>query len=304
MERYGSIEEIGAKMDALAIWEEIAPFNFAVKPKGTVFPYFCTALKGDGELVKIRFLMLEGWQTLHDFVRVRIDSDFGFYSSPMEMPHLEMVITRGGEIKLFRHDAGYMPLEANEAQRSLASKILWEAYGVMMRVESDRMLPLKFSGDKAVFARVENPAGQWRDEPLVIPPPPPYTETVKLPKSDVAAAKDLPFVAAEAIELDMRMLPGVMTKEARPRTVYELSAYDVSGVKIIESRASVDPRAGLKALWEMLAPEVLRALVKRGVVPGEIKVVSGRVFRFLRPLCMELPFKLSLHDKLQHFSKS
>lgn len=299
--KHGAIEELGVKMDALAIWEEIAPFNFAVKPKGTVFPYFCTVLKGDGAPVKIRFLMLEGWQTLHDFVRVRIDRNFGFYSSPMEMPHLEMVITSGGEVKLFRHDAGYIPSEANEAQCALASKILWEAYGVMMRVESDRSLPLKFSGEKAVFARVEKSAGEWCDEPLVIPPPPPYTETVKLPKTDVAAAKDLPFAATEAVELDMHILPGVMTKETRPRTVYELAAYDGAGTKIIERRASMDPGTGLKALWEMLAGEVLKAFIARGVVPGEIKVVSGRVFRFLRPLCLELPFKLSLHDRLTHF---
>ncbi len=293
-------EEIGAKMDALAIWDEIAPFNFAVKPAGTVFPYFCTVLRGDGAPVKIRFLMLEGWQTLHDFVRVRFDRNFGFYSSPMEMAHLELVITVDGTIRLFRHDPGYIPAEADEAQRAFASKILWEAYGVMLRVESDRSLPMKFSGDKAVFARVEKSAGEWSDEPLVIPPPPPYTETVKLPKADIATAKDLAFDSGDFLELDMRIIPGVMTKEPRPRTVYELVAFDGSGEKVIDSRASVDPAAGLKSLWEMLAGEVLKALVRRGRIPGEIKVVSGRVFRFLRPLCLELPFKLSLHDTLPH----
>ena len=35
-----------------------------------------------------------------------------------------------------------------------------------------------------------------------------------------------------------------------------------------------------------------------GRVPGEICLVSGRVFRMLRALCVELPFKLSLHDSL------
>ena len=42
----------------------------------------------------------------------------------------------------------------------------------------------------------------------------------------------------------------------------------------------------------------LKCLVfARGKVPGELKTRSGRVFRLLRPLCMELPFKLSLHEK-------
>ena len=137
------IEEIAARMDALGLWEALAPYNWAVKPKGTAFPYFCSVFKGDGKLVKVRFLMLEGWQTLHDYVHIRVDNNFGFYSSPMEMPKLELVLTLAGEIKLFRHDPGYMPQEANEAQRALARKILWEAYGVMMRVESDRALPMK-----------------------------------------------------------------------------------------------------------------------------------------------------------------
>ena len=62
MER--SVEEIGAKMDALGLWDALAPYNWAVKPHGTAFPYFCTVIKGTEEAVKVRFLMLEGWNTL------------------------------------------------------------------------------------------------------------------------------------------------------------------------------------------------------------------------------------------------
>ncbi|MBQ6914391.1 MAG: hypothetical protein IJQ65_01625, partial [Kiritimatiellae bacterium] len=44
----------------------------------------------------------------------------------------------------------------------------------------------------------------------------------------------------------------------------------------------------------------LQEIVRRGKVPCEVKVRSARMFRMLRPLCMELPFKLSLHEKLDH----
>ena len=114
-----SAEEIGAKMDALGIWELLEPYNFAIKPKGTVFPYFCTVLKGERKPVKARFLMLEGWQTLHDFVRTRYDNNFGFYSTPAEMPHLELVLLESGLPLLFRHDPGFMPQPASDAQRAL-----------------------------------------------------------------------------------------------------------------------------------------------------------------------------------------
>jgi len=292
-------EEIGAKMDALSLWEVLEPYNFAVKPQGTVFPYFCTVLRGDGKPVRVRFLMLEGWQTLHDYVRTRIDSSFGFYSSPAEMPHLELVVTVSGDVRLFRHDVGYVPTEASPAQRALAARLLWEAYGVMLRVESDRTLPMRFSADRAIFARVETSAGRWEDRPLVIPNPPPHTETVSFPKADVKAAQDLPFAQESALDLDFRLLPNVLTKEARPRCVYALTILDArSGERVSEFRVSVHPEAGLRGLWESMPVQVLKTFVRIGRVPGEVRVRSRRVFRFLRPLCMELPFKLSLHDAL------
>lgn len=292
-------EQIGARMDALGIWGLLEPYNFAVKPRGTVFPYFCTILKGDCKPVKLRFLMLEGWRTLHDYVRTRIDRNFGFYSTPVEMPHLELVVLEDGQMKLFRHDTGYMPQEANAVQRELAARILWEAYGVMMRVESDNRLPMKFSDEKAIFARVEVADGKWEDRPLEIPDPPLQAESVIFQKADVKAAQDLPFVKDDVLEIDFRMLPNVMTKEARPRCVYELKAIDPkTGETVIASRVSIHPEAGLKGMWESMPAQVLKELVRRGRVPGEVKTCSGRVFRLLRPLCMELPFKLSLHEKL------
>ena len=292
-------EEIGAKMDALGLWQLLEPYNFAVKPRGTVFPYFCTVLKGERKPVKVRFLMLEGWQTLHDYVRTRIDRNFGFYSSPMEMPHFELVVLESGEMKLFRHDAGYMPQEANEAQRTLAARILWEAYGVLLRVESDRNLPMRFADEKAIFARVEDAKGTWTDTPLEIPDPPPYSEKLSFPKADIKAAQDLPFVKEDVLDLDFRLLPSVMTKEPRPRCVYGLIAVDPkTGTRVIDSRVSVHPEAGIRGMWESMPVQVLKELVRYGKIPGEIRLCTGRVFRLLRALCLELPFKLSLHDGL------
>lgn len=297
-----TVEEIGARMDALELWKLLEPFNFAVKPRGTVFPYFCTILKGERKPIKVRFLMLEGWQTLHDYVRTRIDRNFGFYSTPIEMPHLELVILEDRSMKLFRHDTGYMPVEANEVQRSLAARILWEAYGVMMRMETDNRLPMKYSEEKAVFARVETAEEAWEDRPLAIPDPPPHTEKVAFPKVDVKAAQDLPFVKNDVFELDFALLANVMTKEARPRCVYELKAVDLkTGAPVIASRVSLHPEGGLKGMWESMPVQVLKELLRCGRIPGEVRVRSGRVFRLLRPLCMELPFKLSLQDKLESF---
>ncbi len=295
----GTVEEIGAKMDALGLWDALAPYNWAVKPAGTAFPYFCSILKGDGKPVKVRFLMLEGWQTLHDYVRTRIDRNFGFVSAPIELPHLELVVLTNGEMKLFRHDAGFVPVEAKEPQRALAARILWEAYGVMLRVESDRDLPMRFAGEKSIFCRLETSPGKWTDGPLEIPDPRPQVEKVSFLKADLAKAKDLPVVTGDVLELDFRLLPNVMTKEPRPRCVYGLVAVDpATGERAVDCRVSIASDGGLRGLWESMPPQFLKELIRRGKVPGEIRLVSGRVFRLLRSLGMELPFKLSLHDRL------
>ncbi len=294
-----TVEEIGRKMDALGLWDALLPHSFAVRPRGTVLPYFCIVLKGENRPVKVRFLMLEGWQTFHDFMNLRADRNFGFYSTPIELPHLEMVVTVEGHIELFRHDTGFLPLIADEAQRAFAAKILWEAFGVMLRIEADRSLPLSFAAEKSVFARIEGADGIWRDEPLEVPAMRPHVEKITLPKSALAAAKDLPFEPGEALELDFRILPNVMTKEPRPRCVYRLLAIDAkTGEAVIDSSTSIMPEGGIRGMWQTMPVQVLRGLTARGHVPGEIRLLSGRVFRLLRPLCIELPFKLSLHDAL------
>ena len=42
----------------------------------------------------------------------------------------------------------------------------------------------------------------------------------------------------------------------------------------------------------------MKELVALGKIPGQIKLSSARTFRMLRPICVEVPLKLSLHDSL------
>lgn len=292
--------EIAKKIDALELWHQLTPYNFAVKPKGTVFPYFCSIVPEDSKPVKVRLLMLEGWQTLHDFIRARVDRNFGFYSSPIEFPHFELVILASGEMHVFRHDAGYMPIPIGERQEELVARILWEVYGVMLRLESEPKLPLSFVSEQAIFGRVEVKDGVWEDRPLAIPDPMPHVEKVSFPKDDLKRAKDTPLVTDDVLHVDFRLRPEIMTKETRPRAVYQLIGFDPkTKSEVFDLRASINPEQGLRGLWEAMPRQFLKALIERGRLPGQVKVCSGRVFRMLRPLCIDIPFKLSLHDKLE-----
>ena len=298
-------EQIGRKIAALGLWDAVLPYNWAVKPPGTALPYFCTAMKDAGPLVSYRLMMLEGWQTVHDFVRLRVDRNYGFYSTPMELPHFELVVLASGDVKVFRNDTGYVPRDLSDRERPLVARILWEAYGLMMRLEGDKMLPVKYSGERAMFARVESADGSWADAPLAIPDVQPYVERISIKKDDISKAKDLPFATEEAIEADFRIMPGMVTREARPRCAYALAAIDsATGEEFVWDRVSVRPDFGVKGMWESLAQRLLTHLLARGRIPGEIKLVSGRMFRMLRPVCMELPIKLSLHDSLPRLEES
>lgn len=294
-----TVEELGRRIDGLGLWDAVYPFHWAVKPRGTVLPYFFAAMRGDRPEVKVRLMLLEGWQTFHDFVRTSVDHNFGWYSSPCEFPHFELVFLTNGSCMLFRHDPGYIPELPDDCSKALCERMLWEVFGVMMRIETDRQLPMKYAGEKAVFARVEDAKGNWSDEPLPIPDPRPHVERISFPKDDIKKAKDLPFAHDESIELDFRMATGLMTKEKRPRCAYVLAGVDgSSGERVFWNRVSIDPDGGLRGLWESMPRRVLSHIIERGRVPGEIKVVSGRVFRLMRPLCMDIPFRLSLHERL------
>ncbi len=293
------LNEIGRKIAALNLWETAAPYNWAIKPRGVAFPYFCSLLK-PGERLAGHLVLLDGWQTFHDFVMTRCDNSYGFYSSPVELPHYAMLAEKNGGIAFLRHDTGFLPrVKFAEAEIVLLAKLLWEAYGVMMRFEEEQRLAMKFAGQNAIFARVEGADGKWSDQPLAIVQPRVHVESISLRREDVAAAKDLPFAKDETIAVDFRIVPGMHTMEAKPRTAYMFAAIDAAtGRSIMRRVCSVPPDGTLRGMWENLAPRLLRELVARKRVPGEVQVISQRVFRMLRPLCIELPFKLSLHDSI------
>ena len=136
-----SLIEIGKKIAALGLWEEAAPFNWAVKPRGVAFPFFCSLLK-PGPLLAGHIVLLDGWQTFHDFIMTRCDNSFGFYSSPAELPHYAMVAAKDGTVAFFRNDTGYMPRATlSESEIAILTKAFWEVYGVMMRFETTATSP-------------------------------------------------------------------------------------------------------------------------------------------------------------------
>ena len=302
MSALGEMEEVVRKLVGLGMWDALANCKWAAKPHGTAVPYFCTVLKSQpGDPVKLRFVMLEGWQTLHDFVRLGVDPSLGFYSSPMEMKSYVLAVLADGGFKVFAHEPGYVPREiGDEKGAAICAKILWQAYGLMLRLEGDPQSALAYMDQKAIFARFEKAGGEWEDGPLAIPEPVPLVERITFPNDLLAKAKDMPMTPDAKVSVDFRMVPSLMTNEPRPRSVYRLSVRRLPDGFNVEEHASVVGELGLKGLWESVPPRVLTVLVREGCIPGEMHMTSKRRFRLMRPIMLQLPIKLCLHDEVSH----
>lgn len=297
--------ETARKIAALNVWELAASYNWAIRPYGSVFPYFFTMIYDKNDPAFARILFLEGWQTMHDYVRLNVDPDAGYYCSIQELPQFQLCFKRSGEVTVVRQDPGYIPIEPTPKQFELLVRLLWEAYGVLLHIESDKSLILKYSDERALFSRVEVAPGQWRDEPFAIPMPPPYKEEISIPKEVFDAAKAMPPEPGLRIAADFRIHFTDITHEPVPRFRYVLRAVDLcTGERIIDESTCVDPQdGGLKGRWLIMPGHLLERLVAKKKMPCEIQVISGRVFRFLRPIILNLPIKLTKKESIPALEK-
>lgn len=305
----GGIAEIGKKIGSLDLLHVMAAYNWALKPYGSVFPYFCIVTLQDKGYVRARISFLEGWQTMHDYVRMRFEPDFGYYVSQTELPQFEVAYLRTGKIVATRHDPGYLPWYLTPRQEELVRRMLWETYGVMLRIENDRSLVLKHADERALFARVETSPGVWQDAPMTIPEPPPYEERVPVPPDLLKRAQGLPVDRNWRVAVDLRYLSDNLSKDMPPRVCYAIRAVDLDEkTRLIDDGTFVDTlNGGLKTIWLDAPVRILERLAERERLPGEIRVVSARLFRFLRPLFLELPVKLSKRKSIpileEHFKE-
>ena len=298
------VNEIAKAIAALNLWEKASAHNWALVPQTSELPYLVTAGPENKKNSPVlgRLHLFPGFVPFRDFMLSRKIKDFGVGMSPMDFDHFEMVSAKGGVTELFVYEPGFVPRALTDAEREFIAPLLYECYGLMMRLEENPDLPLAYVKDNALFARKEISENVWIDGPLKLPDERqnPYTEQVSLSKAKCAAAAKLPTVAAEKWELDFVMVPAYQTREKRSRFLYVLAAVDsATGERRVWEKMSVDGKPdGLKRMWEAHAQRVLDRILIEGRIPGALHVRSPRMARFLRPLGMQLPFKLVQFAKL------
>lgn len=293
--------EVAEAIAKLGAWRTAAAHNWALLPADCGEPWLVTVIPGDAAANPARVLLFHGWRDFHCFLISRQDANFWVAASPEDINHLEVVFPQGSPPGLFACAEGYMRAKVDAATEPLFAAMLYECFGLFMRFETDPGLAMKYVSERALFARRQEQYGKWSDCALPLPEKQPqFVEKVSLRKDILARAKDLPFDTSWHLELDFGRLPNVQTNEPRPRAIYLFGAVDsANGNRFAWRTMAVSGRPdGLVALWQTLAPQLLDHIVSAGKVPGEIHVRSMRMVRFMRPLGMQLPFKLVVHSEL------
>lgn len=303
-----NIDEIAKAIASLKAWKNASKYNWALVSEMFEKPLIvCVNIPENGPIAA-RLMLFNGFVAHRDFMIFTQNQDVSFALSPIDFDHYEVVALKDGKVEVLDYRPGYAPVHPDEETRSLLAPVLYECYGLMMRMEDDPEIPAMYKGENAMFSRKEGLDGKWRDAPLKPPDVNTitWTERIGLDRVKCAQAARFDMAQGEAWEMDFIQVPVFHTEEPRARIMYLVAAVNaLTGERCVWDKLVVDPKIprngtldGLKLLWESLASRALEGVLKRGKVPAEIHVRTQRMMRFLRPLGLQIPFKLVLHHQL------
>ena len=309
-----NIDEIATAIGSLKAWKNASRYNWALVSELFEKPLIaCVNIPANGPIAA-RLMLFNGFAAHRDFMIFTQNQDVSFALSPIDFDHYEVVALKDGKVEVLDYRPGYAPVHPDEETRSLLAPVLYECYGLMMRMEDDPEIPAMYKGENAMFSRREGLDGKWRDAPLKPPDANTiaWTERIGLDRAKCAQAARMDMAQGEVWELDFIQVPIFHTEEPRARIMYLVAAVNaLTGERCVWDKLVVDPKIprngtldALKLLWESLASRTLEGVLRRGKVPAEIHVRSQRMMRFLRPLGLQIPFKLVLHRQLPRLTAS
>ena len=310
MVQYSYMQNFNTQIDhdadaivALDAWKKAGTYNWVLVPQTSEEPIIVHSEPKKDARIAGRLMFFPGFAAYRDFALLVQAPDAGFALSPIDVTHFELVGLVDGRHEFISFRAGYVPRPPNEQERAFLAPLVHECLGLLMRFEEYPGLPVKYAKEQSMFARKEGLDGKWSDGPVAMPKdsPLPREERIALGKKECDMAVKLPFAEGESWEVDFYGVPACRTEEPDPRIMYLLAAVDVkTGERKLWDRMSVSKTGdgGLKQLWESLAQRLLLAILRHGRIPGAVNVRSGRMARFLRPLGLQIPFRLVQHVKL------
>ena len=303
-----SIDEVAKAIAALKVWKKASKYNWALVSELFDKPLIAAVNPTPNGPIVGRLMLFNGFAAHRDFLIFRQNPDLSFATSPIDFDHYEVIGLKDGSVEIYDYRPGFIPVHPDAETRALLAPVIYECYGLMLRIDEDPELPALYIKDQALFSRKEGLDGKWHDAPLRPPnlDTVTWTERVGLDRVKCAQAVRLNMEPEEAWEVDFTQMPLYRTDDQQARMMFLFAAVDAkTGERRVWQKLAVDPsipRNGtldaMKPLWESLAAHVLDGVIRRGKVPGAIHVRNQRMMRFLRPLGLQLPFKLVLHQEM------
>ena len=303
-----NIDEVAKAIAALKVWKKASKYNWALVSELFDKPLIAAVNPTPQGPIVGRLLLFNGFVAHRDFLIFRQNPDLSFATSPIDFDHYEVIGLKDGSAEIYDYRPGFIPVHPDAETRALLVPVIYECYGLMLRIDEDPELPALYMKDKALFSRREGLDGKWHDAPLRPPnlDTVTWTERVGLDRVKCAQAVRLNMEPEEAWEADFTQMPLYRTDDHQARMMFLFAAVDAkTGERRVWQKLAVDPsipRNGtldvMKSLWESLAAHVLDGVIRRGKVPGAIHVRNQRMMRFLRPLGLQLPFKIVLHREM------
>lgn len=303
-----NIDEVAKAIAALKVWKKASKYNWALVSELFDKPLIAAVNPTPNGPIVGRLMLFNGFAAHRDFLIFRQNPDLSFATSPIDFDHYEVIGLKDGSVEIYDYRPGFIPVHPDAETRALLAPVIYECYGLMLRIDEDPELPALYIKDQALFSRKEGLDGKWHDAPLRPPnlDTVTWTERVGLDRVKCAQAVRLNMEPEEAWEVDFTQMPLYRTDDQQARMMFLFAAVDAkTGERRVWQKLAVDPsipRNGtldaMKPLWESLAAHVLDGVIRRGKVPGAIHVRNQRMMRFLRPLGLQLPFKLVLHQEM------
>ena len=303
-----NIDEVAKAITSLKVWKKASKYNWALVSELFDKPLIAAINPAAAGPIAGRLLLFNGFVAHRDFLVFRQNPDLSFATSMLDFDHYEVIGLQDGSAEIYDYRPGFLPVHPDAETSAMLAPILYECYGLMLRLDEDPELPAAYMGEKAMFSRKEGLDGRWHDAPLR----PPnldtisWTERVGLDRAKCAQAARTDMLPDEVWEADFIQIPMYRTEDSEARILFLFAAVDAkTGERRVWQKLAVNPSVprngtldAIKPLWESLASHMLDGVVGRGKVPGSISVRSQRMMRFLRPLGMQLPFKIILHKQL------
>jgi hypothetical protein len=316
-EQWLRLYALAERLDRLDPWQWMGGADcFGVEMPGWDEPCF-VVFGGESKAFRhVRFLL--GWKAFYDLVTRLADPSKQVTTWLLEIRMIELLFVTGD--LLFEHEQnllktltrqadatystpvfrsiipGYHPWLPEARERDLLETVLYQAYGMAMRVEADNML-LKTRFPREILMRKQDAKGVWQDTWSPVKEVGDEEVEVRIESKRLQSLRTLPLKPV-TMQLDLIFTPlQILPDGQRPQTAYVLLAVDAKSGFIMAGDL-LQATEGIARMWSLIPERLLEIFERLGGCPATIELATDRMANLLRPLGEFLPFKMVRRERL------